>query len=125
MNKKRVFYYDALRALAIFGVLARHMTAIFITKIHDISINNLDWMFLLTLNQLRQFCIPIFVMISGALLVNKDYSVSTFIKKKFNRIFIPYIFWAMILVLFSFLLINLGIKDYLINSYSINIFLIR
>lgn len=55
-------------------------------------------------------------MISGALLINKDYSISAFIRKKFNRIFIPYIFWAVILVLFSLLLINLGIKADVINT---------
>ena len=119
MNKKRVFYYDALRALAIFSIITCHMTANFITKINVMSIYNLDWMFLLTLNQLRQFGIPIFVMISGALLINKDYSLSSFIKKKFNRIFIPYIFWAIVLVLFSFILINLGINANVIDSFSI------
>lgn len=119
MNKKRVFYYDALRALAIIGIVTCHMTANFITKIDVISIHNIEWIFLLTLNQLRQFCIPLFVMISGALLINKDYSLSTFIKKKFNRIFIPYIFWAIVLVLFSFILINLGIKANVIDTFSI------
>ena len=94
------------------------MTANFITKINVISIYNFDWVFLLTLNQFRQFCIPIFVMISGALLVNKDYSLSNFIKKKFNRIFISYIFWAIVLVLFSYILINLGINANVIDSFS-------
>lgn len=92
MKNKRVFYYDALRSLAIFGIIACHMTANFITNTNNISIYNLDWMFLLFFNSFRQFSIPIFVMISGALLINKDYSLSTFIRKKFNRIFIPYIF---------------------------------
>lgn len=94
------------------------MTTNFITKINVISIYNFDWVFLLTLNQLRQFAIPIFVMISGALLVNKDYSLSNFIKKKFNRIFIPYIFLAIVLVLFSYILINLGINANVIDSFS-------
>lgn len=57
-------------------------------------------------------------MISGALLVNKDYSLSNFIKKKFNRIFIPYIFLAIVLVLFSYILINLGINANVIDSFS-------
>lgn len=68
MKNKRVFYYDALRSLAIFGIIACHMTANFITNTNNISIYNLDWMFLLFFNSFRQFSIPIFVMISGALL---------------------------------------------------------
>ena len=119
MAKQRVFYYDALRALAIFGIVACHMTTGFITKASDISIYNFDWMFLFFFNSLRQFSIPVFVMISGALLINKDYSLPTFISKKFNRIFIPYIFWVIVLVLVSFLLVNLGIKTNVIHDFSI------
>ena len=120
MKNKRVFYYDALRSLAIFGIIACHMTANFITNTNNISIYNLDWMFLLFFNSFRQFSIPIFVMISGALLINKDYSLSTFIRKKFNRIFIPYIFQATILILFSILLIKFGIKSNAINTFSLD-----
>ncbi|WP_295616988.1 acyltransferase [uncultured Methanobrevibacter sp.] len=119
MANKRVFYYDALRALAIFGILACHMITIFITKANDISIHNLDWMYLFFFNSLRQFSIPLFVMISGALLINKDYSLSNFIRKKFNRIFIHYIFWAIVFVLVSFLLVTLGIKTNMISDFSI------
>lgn len=117
-KSNRIFYYDALRALAIIGIVCCHMTAFFITKIKFFSIENTDFIFLLFFNSLRQFSIPIFVMISGALLINKDYTLSTFIRKKFNRIFVPYIFWAIILILFSFLLIHLGIKANIINSFS-------
>lgn len=119
MNKKRVFYYDALRALAIFGIITCHMTANFITNASNISIYDLNWMFLLFFNSFRQFSIPVFVMISGALLINKDYSLSTFIKKKFNRIFIPYVFWAIVLVLFSLLIIAFGIKSNTIDTFSL------
>lgn len=91
------------------------------------DIASLKWYFLLALNTLRQFSIPAFVMISGALLVNKDYSLSAFIKKKFNRILVPYIFWAIMLLLFSYLLIRFGIKANVISTftpqYIINCFL--
>lgn len=90
------------------------------------DIASLKWYFLLALNTLRQFSIPAFVIISGALLVNNDYSLSAFIKKKFNRILVPYIFWAIMLLLFSYLLIRFGIKANVISTfpqYIINCFL--
>ena len=113
--KERVFYYDALKAIAIIGIIACHMSGSFLVKT---DIASLKWYLLLSLNTLRQFSIPAFVMISGALLVNKDYSLSTFIKKKFNRILVPYIFWAVMLILFSFLLIKFGIKANVINTFT-------
>ena len=115
MKKERVFYYDALKAIAIIGIIACHMSGSFLVKT---DIGSLNWYFLLALNTLRQFSIPAFVMISGALLVNKDYSLSTFIKKKFNRILVPYIFWAVMLLLFSFLLLKFGIKANVINTFT-------
>lgn len=124
MKKERVFYYDALKAIAIIGIIACHMSGSFLVKT---DIASLKWYFLLALNTLRQFSIPAFVMISGALLVNKDYSLSAFIKKKFNRILVPYIFWAIMLLLFSYLLIRFGIKANVISTftpqYIINCFL--
>lgn len=115
MKKERVFYYDALKAIAIVGIIACHMSGSFLVKT---DIASLKWYFLLALNTLRQFSIPAFVMISGALLVNKDYSLSTFIKKKFNRILVPYLFWAAMLILFSYLLLHFGIKANVINTFT-------
>ena len=43
--------------------------------------------------------VPIFLMISGALLLNKDYDLSVFLKKRFTRIIYPFIFWVSILVI--------------------------
>ena len=82
--KNRIFYYDILRALAIVGIITCHMTASYVSIVNAFS---LDWIFVEFFNSLRQFAIPLFVMISGALLINKDYSLSNFVYKKFNRIF--------------------------------------
>ena len=38
-------------------------------------------------------------MISGALLLNKDYDLSLFLKKRFTRIIYPFIFWVALLVI--------------------------
>ncbi len=125
MEEKRIFYYDILRALAIVGIITCHMTTSFMVNINNI--HGMDRIFILFFNSLRQFAIPLFVMISGALLINKDYSIGVFIKKKFNRIFIPYIFWVVVLILFSILLIKFGITGNIIDNlswdYLLNVFL--
>lgn len=125
MEKKRIFYYDILRALAIVGIITCHMTTSFMVNINNI--HGMDRIFILFFNSLRQFAIPLFVMISGALLINKDYSIGVFIKKKFNRIFIPYIFWVVVLILFSILLLKFGISGNIIDNlspdYLLNVFL--
>lgn len=92
-NKSRIFYLDALKALAIFGIVLCHITANFIGNMA--IINTYAWKFTLFCNCFVDFSVPIFVMISGALLINKDYELTTFFKKKLNRIFVPYTFWIL------------------------------
>ena len=49
--KERVFYYDALKAIAIIGIIACHMSGSFLVKT---DIASLKWYLLLSLNTLRQ-----------------------------------------------------------------------
>ncbi len=107
-NKSRIFYLDALKALAIFGIVLCHITANFIGNMA--IINTYAWKFTLFCNCFVDFSVPIFVMISGALLINKDYELTTFFKKKLNRIFVPYTFWILMYIIFACACFNLGIK---------------
>ena len=47
-------------------------------------------------NSFVRWCVPVFVMVSGALLLNpnKMESMETFYKKRLSRILIPLLFWA-------------------------------
>lgn len=69
-----------------------------------------------------RFCVPIFFMLSGALLLSKDYKLSFYLKNRFWRIVPALIFWSLIYIFYdyfveggeSFSLINF-IKMVLIN----------
>ena len=98
-TKNRIFYYDALRALAIIGVVCCHVAASFTTKTGLITTNS--YYLVCFFDCFRDFAIPIFVMLSGALLLNRDVPARIFVSKRFNRVFIPFIFWAIIFVLFE------------------------
>ena len=78
MNKKeRIFYYDFLRAFAIIAVLLCHMD-IFYGPLNT----PLQVIAKYVLHDIGRMGVPIFLMISGALLLNKDYDLSVFLKKK-------------------------------------------
>ena len=53
-----------------------------------------------------RWCVPIFVMISGALLLNEDIEISPFIKKRMLRILPPFIFWSFIYIIFDQFIFN-------------------
>ena len=93
-TKERIFYYDFLRAFAIIAVLLCHMD-IFYGPLNT----TLAVIIKYTLHDIGRMGVPIFLMISGALLLNKDYDLSFFLKKRFSRIIYPFIFWVTILVI--------------------------
>ena len=94
-TKQRIFYYDVLRAYAIIGVIICHVMHFFgplNTQFEIIS--------QLTFHNLGRIGVPIFLMISGALLLNREYpNLGDFLKRRFVRIIYPFIFWIIIISL--------------------------
>ena len=93
-KKERIFYYDVLRALAIIGVIICHLDHFFgplTTPVQVIA--------QMTFHDVGDIGMPIFLMISGALLLNRPYpSLSGFLKRRFARILYPFIFWIILIL---------------------------
>ena len=97
MTKKRIFYYDVLRAIAIIGIVFCHASVAFVLT----GVDNPTFYISAFFDCLRDFSIPIFVMLSGALLINRKDSLGDFFKKRLSRLFIPFVFWAIIYIIYS------------------------
>ena len=113
LKNERIFYLDELRAIAILLVLLAHTI-----KYFPVNIDYLTSPTLLSYLAISRMGVPLFFMLSGALLLNREYSISQFFKKRFSRVLIPAIFWYIILFLsvayanaFNFDLINIWIYD--------------
>lgn len=102
--KNREMYYDLLRSLAIISIICCHVCCNFIIFNPAIMTQFNTFYFISFFTLGRYIGIPIFVMLSGALLINKHYSLLEYIKKRFNRVFVPYIFWTIFFILFSLLI---------------------
>lgn len=114
----RIFYLDCLRALAITGVILCHVSAAFVLNLK--MINSIEWDVALFFNCFRDFSVPLFVMISGALLINKNYGLIDFIKRKFIRIFVPFIFWDVTYILFVIFSFLIGVLIYNTNPITLD-----
>ena len=96
--KERIFYYDFLRTFAIIAVIMCHVNFYFGPLNTPIGI-----LFQQTFNNIGRLGVPIFLMISGALLLNRNYpSLSNYLKRRFTRIIYPFIFWMILLTLTNF-----------------------
>lgn len=96
----RIFYLDQLRALAIIGVISIHVSAAFLVRLDP---NNINWLIADFFNVVGRFAVPVFLMLTGVLLLNRDYNILEFFKKRYPRILIPFIFWGIVYVIFAFI----------------------
>lgn len=72
---QRIKYYDTLRFLAIFGVIVLHVFQSFPADASIISFK------IVSLSEIFKFAVPVFLMISGALLLGRDIEIHDFLKE--------------------------------------------
>ncbi len=87
--KKRIDYIDTLKFLAIFAVIFLHAYKV---NPHIMIMHHNFY----KLRAFTDFGIPVFLMVTGALALNKDIDLEIFIKKKFTRIILPLVFYFLI-----------------------------
>ena len=104
-DSKRVFYFDALRAIAILCVVLLHVTGHLgeMMSYNISSIYSFSGAFETFANNFFRIGIALFLMISGALLLGRDWDIKGFFSKRIPRIAKPFIFWS---IVFSILLIS-------------------
>ena len=110
----RIYYFDILRIISSFSVVLIHVSG----RYYNSNINSNNWKIAHYYNGISRFGVPVFFMISGALFLSKDLSISQILKKYIGRLLIKLIFWSFI---YSIYKANLSIKN--IQIIIINLFL--
>jgi len=93
---------DAMRVIAILAVVLIHTTTRTLEATHY-ALTGYSWT--LFFNQISRFAVPLFFLISGFVLElcsEHEINYLTFLKKRFTKIFIPYIFWSLIYYFFVY-----------------------
>lgn len=92
--EQRVVYLDLLRILATLAVIYLHVVS---DEFHDFSFS-WNWYCALTTDSLVRWCVPVFVMISGALFLDQRKSVSytDILTKYVYRLLFVYVFWTIV-----------------------------
>ncbi|WP_409370109.1 acyltransferase [Lysinibacillus sp. 38-6] len=119
----RIQYMDSLRAIAILGVLLLHAATPYVVLYDKIA--DFDWQTGIVYNALSRWCVPIFLMISGALLLGrKEEPLGTFFKKRANKILLPFIAWSIIYYAWATYMWNPGysLKEFLIMFFNNQIY---
>ena len=115
-KNKRLVYLDILNILSIFVVVAMHMNG----SVHSLPLNR-SWTFSLLVNTLCYFAVPIFVMISGATLMNyrQKYDTKTFFKKRLMKVLVPFLFWSILMLIWRIKTNQISLNIELINLINV------
>lgn len=97
-EQKRTAYFDVLRFAATFGVILVHLC---VTPWETLDIQSMEWKWFHLLDSAARWCVPMFVMISGALFLSpaKEVSFRTLCRKNLLRIGTAFVFWSMLYAL--------------------------
>lgn len=133
-TKKRIFYFDALRALAIISVIVIHTFA----NNYSIIIAEIDpfptykYIYTQIMGNWFRIGVDLFLMLSGALSLGRNWEIKDFLGKRIPRIVSPFLFWGITLsllmlacsYLFGFGLVKhydlMSILNYIYNSFLAN-----
>ena len=97
----RNYTQDFIRGLAIFLVVLLHISAYFMGDNYN-QMNAAFWTGT-ALDAFARICVPLFVLSSGFFLIKEEEeSISTFFKKRTQRLLVPLVFWSLLYSEYSF-----------------------
>lgn len=95
--KKRVAYFDWINVLACFAVVVMHVNSRFWSFSPDAR-----WQWSLLIESLAYPAVGLFLMITGATLIDyrNRYSTAEYMKKRMLRVVLPYAAWSLLAIVF-------------------------
>lgn len=111
MYMNRIKYLDAIKFIAILSIICIHVAIIWpYSEIKGYNISGFS--------EFCRFGVPLFLMVSGALLLGREHDLRSFLEKRLTRIIIPFIFWAIIFAVFI-LILFFSLKNNYLNNYPL------
>jgi len=92
-------WVNNLRVIALFAVIVLHTASLLLMEYKKASLG--DWLVADFYNALVRFAVPVFVMISGALLLHREYELGDFLKRRLSRVVWPFLFWSFVYIGYS------------------------
>jgi surface polysaccharide O-acyltransferase-like enzyme len=95
----KLYWITNLRVFATIMVILIHTSGGGLLRFT--SIPHEWWWTCNVINGFGKFSVPVFVMISGALLLGKEIDIFSFLQKRFLRVWLPFTVWVIISVLYN------------------------
>jgi len=93
------YWVSNLRVFATLTVILLHAAGF--GSLHVKKLAYTDWWICHIINVFGRFAVPVFVMLSGYLLIGKYEELNSFLKKRLTRIFVPFVIWSLVYIIWS------------------------
>lgn len=92
---KRVIFFDLLRCVAAIAVIAIHVLAPYRQMMGTIP--DPQWISAVTINGLSRWAVPIFIMISGALMLSdpRPFGLRYYLQRRLGKVVVPFVIWSL------------------------------
>jgi surface polysaccharide O-acyltransferase-like enzyme len=120
-EKKRYFGIDLIRVFACYLVIQTHAGEIYYIGDRGVLLKDEKNKYPGVLNSFARICVPLFIMISGYLLLPMKTDYTTFLKKRFTRVSIPFIVFCIAYDVFFCIKGDIDIKTMFMNIPKISI----
>lgn len=125
MNKKSPYILaaDVIRVIAISGVVMIHTANSIFTR--PDFFGGLSWWLALSLNSFSRIAVPLFIILSGYLILQKSESFRSTIKRTMTRIGIPLVVWFIIYTIWNGgnpSLENINAVSVLTGLFTVNVY---
>ncbi|MBQ7837739.1 MAG: acyltransferase family protein [Clostridia bacterium] len=95
MKNNRIVYMDVLRIFAVFSMMLLHVAGSLWSKT---DVATADWQAFNIYDSFARFCVPVFIMLSGAMFLDnsREFSMKKVLKKNVLRLACAFVFWSLI-----------------------------
>ncbi len=108
--KDKIDFYETMRAIAMLSVIIGHVTSPVVKMSYGSDMSS--WWVGNIISSAMHFGVPIFLLLSGATMLLKDYKLIDFYKKRFVRVLLPFVFWALAYIIYRWLILNATKQPY-------------
>lgn len=105
-TREQIGWVDLLRVIACFLVIVSHCCDPFVGQLNN---NYPEFLTGALVGSFVRPCVPLFVMMSAILLLPIQMDTQTFYSKRAKRLFLPFLFWSLVLPLLYFGYVNSGL----------------
>jgi surface polysaccharide O-acyltransferase-like enzyme len=123
-NNKSIQWLDSLRTLAMLGVIVIHVSTPTVKMIYG---KNMEyWWIGNVLDSAVRFAVPLFLMLSGATLLGKDYKLGDYYRKRFSRVLVPFLFWLAVYWVYRWMVLLPKVQPHGVQAvvqWGVNLFL--